>query len=622
MARVQDRQELYREIKAKNDIVAVISEYTTLKKAGRRWIGLCPFHAEKTPSFNVNQEKQVYYCFGCGKGGDVLSFIMQADNVDFTTAARRLANRAGIAWPEYQPRSEEEQRRVELYQLTKLAALFYRHCLNKVATAAPARQYLEKRRIGTASAERFGLGFAPPGWRQLTLVLRQKKFSLEAAERLGLVGLGENGFYDRFRERLIFPIFDGKGNIAGFGGRVFDNSQPKYLNSPESSLFHKSNLLYGLYQAKETMRRTGQAIVVEGYLDVIQAHQAGFTQAIASLGTALTREQVKMIKRYASEVILAYDGDAAGQKAIRKGAELLKEADLEIKVIALPENHDPDSLIREAGPAAFQALLEQRRNLVEYTIETTVKQYDLQTPEAQAKVVREVLPHLAAVTNNIAREAYVRQISRTVGVSETAIFTELRRFLRSGNGKNSQVLDRINNNSYTKEMIPDSSPATGWVDPERLTPLQKAIFEVEKELLQLALQEYDKLERIKKELKAKDFRFSIWRDLFIQLEQGVDFAEKAPVVFDELSSSLREIAAALLAEQEIKNEPRDLEGILNQLKRLHLQEEIQSLTKQISTGRDAAGQELTQTDLRAKILEFTELKRRLQKEFPHFTAEL
>jgi DNA primase len=381
-------------------------------------------------------------------------------------------------------------------------------------------------------------------------------------------------------------------------------------------------LLYGLYQAKETMRRTRQAIIVEGYLDVLQAHQAGFTQAIASLGTALTREQVKMIKRYASEVILAYDGDTAGQNATGKGVELLSEAGLEIKIITLPEGQDPDSLIREAGPEAFRTLLERRQNLVEYKINATVNQYDLQTPEAQAAAVQEVLPHLAAVANNIAREAYVRQISRAVGVSETAIFTELRRFLRSGNGKNSQVLDRINNNSYTKEMIPNSPPATGGIELEHLTPLQKAIFEVEKELLQLTLQEYDKLERIKKELGAEDFRFSIWRELFIQLEQGVNFTKNSQVVLDELSSSFREIAVTLLAEQEIKNEPRDLEGILNQLKRLHLQEKIQSLTNQISTGRDAAGRELTQPDLNAKILEFTELKRRLQKEFPHFTAEL
>jgi DNA primase len=618
---LQDRQELFREIKEKNDIVAVISEYTTLKKAGRGWIGLCPFHSEKTPSFNVNREKQVFYCFGCGQGGDVLSFIMKAENVDFITAARRLAGRAGIEWPEYQPHSDEDRRREELYQLNKLTAAFYRHCLTHADTAVTARRYLEKRQIQPVAGERFGLGFAPPGWHQLTQILKQKGISLEAAENLGLVGLGDNGFYDRFRERLIFPIFELKGNIVGFGGRVFDNSHPKYLNSPESSLFHKSNLLYGLYQAKETMRRTHQAIIVEGYLDVIQAHQAGFTQTIASLGTALTREQVKIIKRYASEAVLAYDGDPAGQNATQKGMELLQEAGLEIKIIRLPDGHDPDSLIREAGPAAFQALLERRINMVEYKINTVISKFDLQAPEEQAAAVREVLPHVAAVTSNIAREAYVRQISRALGVSETAIFNELRRFLRN-NGKNSQVLDRINNNSYTNEMMQNSYPANGGVEPGNLTPLQKTIFEAEKELLQLTLQEYDKLARIKEELEAKDLRFAVWRDLFTALEQGMQSAQDAPAVLDELSSSFREVAATLLAEQEVKNQPRDLEGILNQLKRLHLQEKIQNLTQQISSGRDENGLELAETELKAKILEFTELKRKLQKDFPHFTAEL
>jgi DNA primase len=618
---LQDRQELYREIKAKNDIVAVISEYTTLKKAGRSWTGLCPFHSEKTPSFNVNQEKQFFYCFGCGKGGDVLSFIMMAENVDFITAARRLAGRAGIEWPENQPRSDEERHKEKLCQLNKLTAAFYRHCLTNGDLSGAARQYLEKRQIQPATCERFSLGFAPPGWHHLTQLLKQKGISLEAAESLGLVGLGENGYYDRFRERLIFPIFDVKGNMVGFGGRVFDSSHPKYLNSPESSLFHKSNLLYGLYQARETMRQTHQAVIVEGYLDVIQAHQAGFSQTVASLGTALTREQVKMIKRYASEVILAYDGDLAGQNATQKGVELLAEAGLEIKIIRLPEGQDPDSLIREAGPAAFQTLLERRMNLVEYKITTVIAKFDLQAPEEQAAAVREVLPYIAKVTSNIAREAYVRQISRTLGVSETAIFNELRRFLRN-NGKNSQVLDRINNNSYTNEMMPNPQPAIGWIDPANLTPLQKTIFEVEKELLQLTLQEYDKLERIKEELETKDLRFPIWRDLFTALEQSAGASRDASAVLDQLSSSFREIAATLLAEREVKNQPRDLEGILSQLKRLHLQEKINSLTRQISSGRAENGLELTESELKTKILEFTELKRRLQKDFPHFSAEL
>jgi DNA primase len=618
---LRERQELLREIKEKNDIVAVISEYTTLKRSGRGWLGLCPFHAEKTPSFNVNQVKQLYYCFGCGAGGDVLSFIMKVENVDFITAARRLANRAGIAWPELQPASDAERQKEPLFKLTKLAAVFFRHCLKKTESAEFARKYLAKRRITPGSEESFGIGFAPPGGHNLAEVFKLKNFSLETVESLGLVGFGENGFYDRFRDRLIFPIYDFKGNIIGFGGRVFDNSQPKYLNSPESLLFHKSRLLYGLFQAKETIRRKRQVIIVEGYLDVIQAHQAGFTQTIASLGTSLTSEQVKIIKRYASEAVLAYDGDPAGQNATQKGVELLQEAGLEIKILKLPPGHDPDSLIREEGAAAFQTLLDHRLNLVDYKLNFASERYDLNSPEGQAATVKEVLPQLAAVADQIAREAYVRKIARKIGVSETAIFNELRRWIRN-NGNNSQDLDRINNNSYTKEINQNSSCPAELSDLGALTPLQRAIFAAEKELLQLTLQEYDKLERIKEELEAEDFHFAVWRDLFIALGQGFESNENSQIVLDELVGPVREVAAALVAEQEVKSGPSDVSGILKRLQMLRLQEKIQSLTRQISTGRDSNGLLLDESDLKTKIIEFTELKRRLQRDFPHFTAEI
>ena len=616
-----DRQELLREIKEKNDIVSVISEYTTLKRSGRGLTGLCPFHSEKTPSFNVNQAKQFFYCFGCGKGGDVISFIMKVENLDFIGAAKRLAQRAGIDWPEYQPVSEEERKKEQLYKLNKLAAAFFNQCLIKTENGEPARRYLSTRKIAPETCSAFGLGYAPAGWHHLTELLKQKQVALEEAEKIGLVGFGENGFYDRFRERLIFPIMDLRGNIVGFGGRIFDNSQPKYLNSPESVLFHKSNLLYGLYQAKETIRRKQQVIIVEGYLDVIQAHQAGFTQAIASLGTALTREHVKQIKRYATEAVLAYDADNAGRNATAKGIELLQEAGLEIKILDLPAGHDPDSLIREEGAAAFENLLQNRMNLVDYKINQVVGKYDVNNPEGKAGAVREVLPELASVDSTIAREAYIRRISREVGVSETAVLNELRRWIRN-NGKNSQVLDRINNNSYTNEINTNNQPEVSLFNPENLTPLQKAIFGVEKELLQLTLQEYDKFARIKEELKAEDFRFEVWRTLFTALDQKKLSAEGSEIVLDELASSTREIAATLLAEHEVRNKPGDLTGILNRLKMLHIQEAIQSLTNQISTGRDPNGQILGETELKTRILEFTELKRRLQKEFPHFTAEI
>jgi DNA primase len=618
---LQDIQELVREIKEKNEIVAVISEYMTLKRSGRGLTGLCPFHSEKTPSFNVNPDKQFFYCFGCGKGGDVISFIMKAENLDFIQAAQRLAQRAGIVWPEQQSASEEDRKKDQLYKITKLATTFYHHCLLKMESGLKARQYLEKRNIAPAACEKFNLGYAPSGWHHLTEVFRQKGVSMELAESIGLVSFGENGYYDRFRDRLIFPIYNIKGNVVGFGGRVFDDSHPKYLNSPESILFHKSYCLYGLHSALDTIRKKHQVIMVEGYLDVIQAHQAGFTQTIASLGTALTKEQVKLIKRFAVEAVLAYDGDNAGQNATQKGIELCGESGLKVTILNLPAGDDPDSLIKKAGAEAFESLLNQRANLVDYKIGTAIRKHVLNTPEGKAGAVREILPQLAAVDSIIAREAYIRRISREIGVSETAIFTELRRWLRN-NGKNSQVLDRIHNNSYTNETGQNQQPGPDLPEVDKLTPLQKGIFESEKELLQISLQEYDKFERIKEELEAEDFSFTVWRELFIALKLGKNPNGSPKTAVAELTGSLREIAVTLIAEKEVKNQPEDLAGILNRLKMLRLQAKILELTDQITAGRGPDGQMLSEADLKVKVLEFTELKRRLQKEFPHFSAEI
>jgi DNA primase len=618
---LQDLQELVREIKDKNDIVGVISEYTTLKRSGRGLLGLCPFHSEKTPSFNVNPDKQFFYCFGCGKGGDVISFIMKAENLDFIGAAKRLAGRAGVVWPEQQSASENDRQKEQLYKITKLAAVFFHHCLLKTEKGLQARQYLAKRNIAPDIWERFNLGYAPSGWHNLTEVFRQKGVSLELAESAGLVGFGENGFYDRFRDRLIFPIYDIKGNVAGFGGRVFDDSHPKYLNSPESVLFHKSNCLYGLYSALDTIRKKRQAIMVEGYFDVIQAHQAGFTQTIASLGTALTKEQVKIIKRFAAEAVLAYDGDNAGQNATQKGIELCGEGGLAVTVLNLPSGDDPDSLLKKGGAELFESMLNQRVNPVDYKIAAVIRKHDLNTPEGKADAVREVLPQLTAVDSTIAREAYIRRISREMGISETAVFTEFKRWLRN-NGKNSQVLDRIHNNSYTKETGQNKQPGPNLPDLGQLTPLQKGIFEVEKELLQISLQEYDKFERIKEELEAEDFRFTVWRELFLALKQGQSMDGSPQAALEELAGSFREIAVALIAEKEVKNHPRDLPGVLNRFKMLQLQTKIQELTDQITAGRGPDGRMLDEADLKSKVLEFTELKRRLQKEFPHFSAEI
>lgn len=616
--------ELIREIKEKNDIVSVISEYVSLRRVGRSYSGLCPFHSEKTPSFNVNPAKQFFYCFGCGAGGDVISFLMKVENLDFIEAARRLADRVGITWPEYQP-TAERRNRAELYRINKLAAFFFHQCLIKTESGKKARDYLEKRGISSEIWSKFYLGYAIPGWQNLTGVLRQKEIRLELADNLGLVGFGENGYYDRFRDRLIFPIFDPKGNVCGFGGRVFDDSHPKYLNSPDTALFHKGNNWFGLHLAKEAIRKHQRAIIVEGYMDVIQAHQAGFDYTVASLGTALTVEQVKIIKRYTSEVILAYDADTAGQNATLKGLEILRENGINVKILTLPEGHDPDSFIRTYGADEFGKLLEKVEDLVSFKIRNALARNDTRTPEGKAGAVREILPDLASLSSLIAREEYIRMISRQIGVSETSILQELRNWTVLQR-KKSKLLDRNNENSYTKEIgeiSHNTSQHAGLLNPKDLPPLQKAIFEVEKELLQSALQEYDKFARIKEKLNPDQLSFKVWREFWSDLLHQNPSDDNFQMILEGIRDTMRETAVTLMAEAEVKNlQSLDIDGMLHRLEMLRLQQKVQDLTKQISNGRDEKGNILSEADLKRKITEFTELKKKLQKNFPNFSAEI
>jgi DNA primase len=613
------QQELFQEIKEKNEIVSVLSEYISFKKTGRSLLGLCPFHSEKTPSFNVNQEKQYYYCFGCGAGGDVFNFIMKVDNLEFIDAARKLADRAGIVWPET-TYSESDRFKNELYRINKLAASYFNYCLVKTDQGKQARDYLEKRGIPADIWQKFLLGFAPSGWHNFTEVLRKKNVSLEQAASLGLIGFGENGYYDRFRDRVIFPIFDSQGNVVGFGGRVIAQGEPKYLNSPETPLFHKGHFWYGLQLAKDSIRKKNQAIIMEGYMDVVQAHQSGFTQAVASLGTALTKEQAKIIKRYTNEVVLGYDADTAGQNATIRGMEILQDAGLKVKILRLPQNEDPDSFIKKFGVASFVEAVEKALGLIEFKIEQAIAKYDLNTHDGKNSVIQELLPELGAIENNITREFYIRQLVREIGVSENAILAELTLWLKT-NRKKSPLLDKDLKNSYTKVTTEKTSLSLGITKFEEISPLQRAIFDAEKELLQSALQEYDKFERIKEKLKMEDFHFEIWRELFQQLQQiGPDLELSG--VLAELTGSSREIASSIIAEQHFKSGHGDLPGIINHLQMLQLKQNIQALTDQISTERDQNGRNLSEDELKRKMTEFMELSRKFQKEYPSFSAEL
>lgn len=404
------------EVREKNDIVGLVSEYVHLTRRGKDYWGLCPFHAEKSPSFHVVPEKGFYHCFGCKATGDVFRFLMEKDHLTFYEAVEHLARRAKIPLPraEMTPAQEQAaQERQQVYKALEFAARFFEHQLLHQPAGRAAREYLQRRGLTDEVIARFRLGYAPDRWDALWRSARQR-FAPEILVKAGLVMAREQGggYYDRFRNRVMFPIADLRGRVVGFGGRALAPDQnPKYYNSPDGPFFNKRYHLYGLHAAKETMRARDEGIIVEGYMDVIALHQAGFPFAVASLGTALTREQAELLRRQCSRVIIAYDADVAGQAATLRGFDILAEAGLDLKVLQLPEGKDPDELIRAGGPEAFNAALGQALPLIEFKIRSALEKHRGagNAPEVRAAVMREVVPILAAIRDPVLQEQYTKR---------------------------------------------------------------------------------------------------------------------------------------------------------------------------------------------------------------------
>src|SRR5438128_1314925 len=376
------------EIRAAVDIVDLVSRFVNLKKAGQNWKGLCPFHMEKTPSFMVNPRKGIFHCFGCGVGGDAFGFLMRQDKLSFPEAVRALAKQAGVALPEDRGGDGGERGREELFRAMTLAWHFYVDQLSKAA-GERARQYLDQRGIDSEVARRFGLGLAPEGWDALASFMKSEKVTEDVLVAAGLAisREGSTGVYDRFRGRLLFAIRDLQGRVVAFGGRAFGDEQPKYLNSPETPLYSKGNLLYAADQARPTIQAKNRALLVEGYVDCLMAHQHGFTETVAALGTAFTAAQLGVLRRYCEEVVTFFDADAAGQKAAERAEELLESTAygggwdvnrsgpfvasgaLRMKVALLPAGHDPDTFLRAEGAAAFGERIATARSLLSYALD-------------------------------------------------------------------------------------------------------------------------------------------------------------------------------------------------------------------------------------------------------------
>jgi DNA primase len=405
---VADSRDSIEEIRSRLNILEIISEYVTIKRAGKNHKGLCPFHAEKTPSFTVSEEFQTWHCFGCGEHGDLFTFLMKVESLTFAEAMERLAKRAGVEIERNQNRGVS--RREQLVRINNLAAVFYSELLKRTPVAL---DYLRRRGLADSTMQQFRLGYAPPGWDGLLQHLTKQGVNLTDASEAGLLRRNDRGgYYDWFRHRIIFPILDIQERVIGFGGRAFTDDQPKYLNSPDTPLFSKTRSLYGLNLARKHMSEIERAMVTEGYMDVITAHQAGFTECVATLGTALTADQIKILSRYTKNVRLAYDADSAGMKAAMRGASMFEEAECDVRIVRLPAGDDPDSLIRSGKTAEFHDALENALPVTDYKIELIVQKHDLSSSAGRAAMLREASKVLAEVGTNAERERYIKLLAR------------------------------------------------------------------------------------------------------------------------------------------------------------------------------------------------------------------
>lgn len=420
-------EDFLRDLLDKNDIESIISRYVNLKRTGTSLKGLCPFHKEKTPSFSVSPDKQLYHCFGCGKSGTAINFIMDIENLDFVEAVKYLADLSGMTIPENSKRDTgQAEIRNTVYKINKVAGRFFYDCLNSTI-GQPTVEYIVKRGLTTATVAKFGLGYAPKG-NEIINLLKEQGFTENEIIASGIVGQDESGrIYPRFANRLMFPIIDVRKNIIGFGGRVLDDSKPKYLNSPDTVAFNKSYNLYGLNVAKNS--KADYFILVEGYMDVISLHQHGITSAIATLGTALTVEQARLIKRMRNEVLICYDSDEAGQKATKRAIEILVDEDINVKVMTVPGSKDPDEYIKSRGYGAFNELISNAQVQIEYKMTKFKEQYDLHDTEDKIKYVNSVAAELVKLKSPVEREIYINKISQDTGVSANSINAEIERIL-------------------------------------------------------------------------------------------------------------------------------------------------------------------------------------------------
>ena len=555
--------DIIEEVRMKNDIVDVVSQYVKLNKRGSTYFGLCPFHNEKSPSFSVSPGKQMYYCFGCGAGGNVITFLMEYENQTFPEAVRTLAQRAGIALPEADDSKEARQadsRRAKLLEINKEAAKYFYYQL-RTERGSVGMEYLRKRELSDETMNHFGLGYANKYSNDLIQYLKSKGYSEDLIRDAGLCNVDEkHGMYDKFWNRVMFPIQDINHRVIGFGGRVMGDGKPKYLNSPETEIFDKSRNLYGLNFARTS--RKGNVILCEGYMDVIAMHQAGFTQAVASLGTAFTSGQASLLRRYANEILLSYDSDGAGVNAALRAIGILKEAGMTGRVINLEPYKDPDEFIKALGGEEFQKRLDHAENSFFFELRQLQKNYDLSDPEQKTAFHREIARKLCTFSEEVERENYIEAVAQKYHIG----FENLRRLVGTYAAQTGLAQPVIRPKSGVQKK---NTAAEGIKNSQKL-------------LLTWLVEQPQLYRQISKYISPKDFTEGLYEKvadrLFEELEQGNINPASIISMFEE-EEDQREAASLFHTKLE------RLESTAEQEKALH---DIVCAVKRNSYERDSA----------------------------------
>mgnify|MGYP006279156361 CR=1 FL=1 len=547
---------LINEIRETNDIVDIISQYIDLKRTGSNYKGLCPFHNEKTPSFVVSPDKQIFHCFGCGEGGDIISFLMKYRNISFIEAIKELAERSNITLPEDDDYNEEKYReKNELFKLNRDAALYF---YKNLQSNKRALKYLKKREINIKTIKRFGLGYSNTDWEDLLNFLKKKGYKEDIIYKAGLIIQRKNktGYFDRFRDRIIFPIINSRNKVIGFGGRVLDNSQPKYMNSPDTPVFNKGYNLYGINILKNSS--IDRVLLVEGYMDVISLNKYGINYAVASLGTALTNKQAKLLKRYSKDIYICYDSDKAGLRAAEKALDVLYNEGINARVVLLSKGKDPDDFIKEKGKKEFEKALDNSLNFVDYKIYLNKNKVNLNTAEGKIEFTKNIAKFLRKIKSSIELDVYINEISGSTGISAEAIKKEVEG--KTINTSKRPYKDKYINKKYRDNIKDRIMPVKSSLEPGHLIS--------ERNLLNLIIKDIDNFNKIKDILRPEDFINETHRELakilyrFYQENKNIEIDEIIKDIPEEHKDKIEDIFNLNI---EIENTDKALEDYINKI---------------------------------------------------------